>query len=553
MRGFMKGRNLTIALVMLLAALGAYFFFFTGTEDPSETYLTAVVERGDVRRTVSATGLLQPVITVQVGSQVSGRIQALFADFNSVVTKGQTLAVIDPANFEAQRERARAALATATASVMNADANLKSRRAEVTSAKANLEVARVDEKEAVRQLKRARELFQEKLISERDFETAEATHEQSRARVQQAEAQIQQVEASIHSSLAQLDQAHANVQQSQAELRMAEVNLRYTKITSPISGVVVERSVDIGQTVAASFQAPVLFLIANDLSKMQVIAQIDEADIGAISENAKVNFSVDAFPEETFVGRISEIRLSSKLPGSESGGNTQSAGGATNVVVYNVIVDVENRDLKLRPSMTANVTFTVASVEDTLKIPNVALRYRPADRKGEFSGRSSGSTAAASPQSGRPGEADRRAGRRPAGIGEKDSAEQTDAEPMRHSPEAGPPTGSSAQPIVGPSMIEQYGVKTGLKIRFPQAEQSQSTRNMVWVLSPSGQPEPRRVVLGITDGRATAVLRGRLKEGDEVVTFELSEDDDSDRTSSPFGSAFGPRRRSGQSSNRRRR
>ena len=545
MRGFRVGRSLVILLVLLLVALGGYFFFGSGEQDSADSYLTATVERGDIRRTVTATGLLQPVITVQVGSQVSGRIQELFADFNSVVNRGQILAVIDPANFEAQRERARAALATAKASIMNAEANLNNRRAEVTSAEANLEVTQVAAKEASRQLKRAQELFQERLISEREFETAQATQEQDQARVLQAKAQVQQVEASIRSSLAQLDQARANVQQAQAELRMAEVNLRYTKITSPISGVVVERNVDIGQTVAASFQAPVLFLIANDLSKMQVIAQIDEADIGAISEDAEVNFSVDAFPDENFRGKISEIRLSSKLPGSEATA-AQSGGGATNVVVYNVIIDVQNVELKLRPSMTANVTFTVASVEDTLKIPNVALRYRPADT-GEDSPSGFGAAAAA-PRPRMAASGDRQPGQRPQGRGQTSSTDGTAEEPVEQVSESPPEASRSGRPVIGPSTIEQYGVKAGLKIRFPQAEQSRSTRGMVWVLSASGRPEGRRLELGITDGRETAILGGELEEGEEVVTFQLSEGDDSDQPTSPFGGAFGPRRRSNTSS-----
>ncbi len=549
MRGFRLSRSLGVVLVVLLVALGGYFFFRSGEQDSSESYLTATVERGDIRRTVTATGLLQPVITVQVGSQVSGRIQELFADFNSVVTKGQILAVIDPANFEAQRERARAGLATAKASIMNAEANRNNRRAEVASAQANLEVARVVEKEASRQLQRAQELFQDKLISEREFETAQATQEQTKARVQQAQAQVRQVEASIRSSLAQLDQARANVQQAQAELRMAEVNLRYTKITSPINGVVVERNVDIGQTVAASFQAPVLFLIANDLSKMQVIAQIDEADIGVISENAEVSFSVDAFPGEPFRGKISEIRLSSKLPGSEASASAQSAGGATNVVVYNVIIDVGNVELKLRPSMTANVTFTVASVEDTLKIPNVALRYRPSDT-GEESPSRFGASAAAAPRSRMAGAEDRQPAQRPWDIRPTTSADRTGGERMDQLPETGSEAGRRGQPVVGLSTIEQYGVKAGLKIRFPQAEQTQSTRGVVWVLSPSGRPERRRLELGITDGRETAILGGELEEGENVVTFELSENDDSDNSTSPFGGAFGPRRRSSGSSSR---
>ena len=180
-------------------------------------------------------------------------------------------------------------------------------------------------------------------------------------------------------AISQQDQATASVKQAQAELRMAEVTLHYTNIISPIDGVVIERNVDIGQTVTP-FQTPTLFLIANDLSRMQLIAQIDEADIGVLSEKAKVDFTVDAFPGQVFQGKISEIRLTSKLPTSSTSGTSQTAstgGTASNVVVYNVIIDVDNPQLKLRPAMTANVSFTVASAYNVLRVANSALRYHP--------------------------------------------------------------------------------------------------------------------------------------------------------------------------------
>ena len=375
-----KKRTLrTIVTIILVVAVAAAGYLYLGPSDsqPGEDYLTVPVNRGDVRRTVSSTGLLQAVVTVQVGSQVSGRIQELHADFNSVVKKGQTLAIIDPANFEAQLERAKASLATAKAAVKSAAANLINRKAELESARANVEVGEVNLQEAERELKRSRELYEAEVISDRDLENAQALFDQAKARLSQNHAQVSQVEASIRSAHAQNDQAAANVQQARASLTMAEVDLHYTNITSPIDGVVIERNVDIGQTVAASFQAPVLFLIANDLAKMQVIAQIDEADIGAISEMAQVDFAVDAFPGQSFEGKISEIRLSSKLPNTDSAGGAQSGGGATNVVVYNVIIDVENTQLKLRPSMTATVNFVVAQEADVLKVANSALRFRP--------------------------------------------------------------------------------------------------------------------------------------------------------------------------------
>ena len=342
------------------------------------------------------------------------------------------------------------------------------------------------------------------------------------------------------------------MQEASASLKMADVNLRYTTITSPIDGVVIERNVDIGQTVAASFQAPVLFLIANDLTKMQVIAQIDEADIGAISEMAQVSFAVDAFAGQTFEGKISEIRLSSKLPNSESQG-TQSGGGATNVVVYNVIIDVENTQLKLRPAMTANVNFVVASEQDVLKVANSALRFRPegtspeeirelmrgggARRPGPGAG-SGTAMAGPGPRSG----ADRARVSEAAAGSDRPERGQRGGGPGGH--RRGPRGGGDerSRAVVGISTIEQYGIRPGPKIRFPHAERSRPRPGLLWVLDENAEPQPRRVLLSITDGRETAILRGDLEEGEEIITWKLDESGQVQRSTSPFSGAFGPRR-----------
>lgn len=556
-----KGRAVRYLLSGVLVAaviVSAYLFFFGATADPADRYLTVPVEQGDVRRTVSATGLLHAVVTVQVGSQVSGRIQELHADFNSVVKKGQVLAVIDPANFEAQRERALANLSTAHASVQMARANMINREAELLNAQAALEVARVDHQEAERQLGRAQKLYEDRLLPEQDLENARAVFEQTRSRIRQAEAQISSVEASIRSAEAQLDQAAANVKQAQAELQMADVNLHYTQITSPIDGVVIERNVDIGQTVAASLQAPTLFLIANDLSKMQVIAQIDEADIGTISDRAQVQFTVDAFPGERFVGRISEIRLSSALPTTVS--STTSGGGAAgNVVIYNVIIDVDNDPLKLRPSMTANVEFTVASVRDVLKVPNSALRYRPADRSSDEIRNILSSFSAAA--SSRPAGANAEPGRRMVGRMDRPVIDASDdptaairSDQWRREGRQGT-FGRGSRPAVAQeienrvaeelSSVEEYGIQGGAKIRFPEIADEEPTWGVVWVLDETLTPQLRPVLLGITDGRDTAVVDGELRPGDRVITWELTEDGQ-DPPPQAVASPFGGMRRGGR-------
>jgi HlyD family secretion protein len=556
-----KLSNLTFLLIglLILGTGGFYFWISSDTDESNENYLQVQIKRGDVRRTVSSTGVLQAVVTVQVGSQVSGRIQALNADFNSVVKKGQVLAVIDPAHIEAQRDRAQAHLATAEASVENSEANVINRQAELENAEANLEVAQVNFQEAGRQLRRATGLFKDGLIPERDLETAQASDTQSSLRIRQAKAQISQIHASIRSAKAQRQQSKASVKQARAEVKMAQVNLRYTNIVSPIDGVVIERNVDIGQTVAASFQAPVLFLIANDLAKMQVIAQIDEADIGAISEMAGVEFTVDAFPGESFEGKISEIRLSSKLPGASATSTTAS--GANNVVVYNVMIDVDNPTLKLRPAMTATVNFTVAKADNVLKVANVALRYRPSDVTPEeiqtmLRGQSSDEEKKAnqSPKDSEPGYSERD---RPPMSPERIRALR---ERMAQSGQ-GRPFGSTrsewsrgrrmgrqdsensgTKTIIARSSTSQYGINAGLKIRFPSSEKTKTRSGLLWSLDAENQLQPHRVSFGITDGRETAILNGSLKEGDIVISGELNTEVQTTRTSSPFGGVFGSRR-----------
>jgi HlyD family secretion protein len=343
-----------------------------------EEFMTAKVERGDIRNTVSATGTLQAVTTVQVGSQVSGTIQALYADFNSEVKKGQVIAQLDPAIFQAQVKQARANLKQARADLTDANARLSAAkatvenlRAGVSSASANVAALKAQLDDAASLLKRQEELAERGIISQREFELARTSHQAAQARYNQASAQLDQARVSEQSSAsagleqaqAQVELAEARVEQTSAALELSEVNLSHTTIRSPIDGVVVLRNVDVGQTVAASLQAPTLFTIANDLTQMQVIANIDEADVGMINTNNRVNFTVDAFPGKGFRGTINQLRL-----------NPQTV---QNVVTYNVVIDVKNPDLKLKPGMTANLTFYIAERKNALKVPNSALRFSP--------------------------------------------------------------------------------------------------------------------------------------------------------------------------------
>jgi len=310
-------------LFVPLAVIVGLVLYFTSnrTDQSGEQYRTAQVRRGPIQAKVSATGTLAARVTVQVGTQVSGRVQELFVDFNSPVHKGQVIARIDPRLFQTELEQ---------------------RKAAYMVAKANVEKAVVQEAEARRQYERARALFEKRLISEAEADTARANADAAKAAVVAAK---------------------AAVAQASAALKQAEVNLAYTTIVSPIDGVVISRNVDVGQTVAAAFQAPTIFTIAEDLRKMQVHCNVAEADVGRIRAGMKVTFTVDAWPSDTFEGVVHEVRNAPQT--------------IQNVVTYDVVLDVENQELKLKPGMTANVTFVVAERADALLVPNAAIRFRP--------------------------------------------------------------------------------------------------------------------------------------------------------------------------------
>ena len=309
-----------IILILVAAGAGAAFFF-TNRGEKEPTVTTLKPSRGSIIDAVGATGTLQAVRTVTVGTQVSGIVQELYADFNAIVKKGQVVARLDPSILETQVETARANMANATA---------------------NLERQRVTVNDAQAKLTRARELSARQLINKVDLENAEVT-------VKQAEAQLKSTQSSIV--------------QAEAAVNKAKVDLDHTVITAPIDGIVIKRSVDKGQTVAASMSAPELFIIAADLTQMQVNASIDESDVGRMRPGQAVTFRVDAYPTETFHGSVNQVRLNPVT--------------VQNVVTYATVIDVPNPDLKLKPGMTANVTIEVARRDNALRVPNAAIRFRP--------------------------------------------------------------------------------------------------------------------------------------------------------------------------------
>lgn len=315
-------RKALLTLVVLAALGGGGYAYYRYRQTPVPPVVTtAAITRGDIADRVGATGTLQAVTTVQVGTQVSGTIQSLHADFNSLVRKGQVIARLDPSLFQTQIEQARA--------------NLIRAQAEVERLRVGLDDART-------KLTRARELSARQLLPRSDLDTAEV---------------------SVRSAEAQLRSAEAQVTQAQASLNQNQVNLEHTVIRAPIDGLVISRNVDVGQTVAASMQAPTLFVLAADLTKMQVLANLDESDVGRIRPGQAVSFRVDAFPSEEFTGTVGQVRLQPIVQ--------------QNVVTYATVIDVPNPDLKLKPGMTANVNVEIARRRSVLRVPNTALRFRP--------------------------------------------------------------------------------------------------------------------------------------------------------------------------------
>ncbi|PYT93904.1 MAG: efflux RND transporter periplasmic adaptor subunit [Acidobacteria bacterium] len=425
----MKSRTKWLLLAGALAAV-ALFVVLGLNHTPQAQHFTAKVDRGDIHDVVEATGTINAVITVQVGSQVSGTISKLFVDFNSRVHKGDLVALIDPALFKG-------AVQQASADVENAKANLVAAQANLEKAKAAFVQAKADNERTVG-------LTKSGITSQQQLDLAKANYDSANAAVGGAQANV--------------TQADAQVSQKEAALAVAQTNLNYTVIRSPIDGTVVARNVDVGQTVAASLQAPTIFTIAQDLTKMQVYAKTDESDVGNIKVGKEVSFKVDAFPKETFRGAVSQVRM--------------NATTVQNVVTYDTIIDFANPELKLFPGMTAYVTIPVATAKSVLKLPNTALRYKPPMTPEEI--------LAMYKQYGIESNERRRA---------SDDAAAGDGES-----------------------------KGGGMQNLPRAPRSDSA--VVWKLRADNIMEPVKVCLGITDHaytEVTAVAKGDLKEGDELI------------------------------------
>ena len=424
----MRRAILIVSVLAVGIAIGGYVFF-NGERKVPVRYRSAAVERGSVVSLVTATGTINPVVSVQVGTQVSGMIKSLHADFNSVVKAGDIVAAIDPEPFKARRDQAASNLEMSKANVARAKTDLAQRK---------------------RELDRVKSLVAQQFVSQSDVDIAVTNFQAAESQVSVAGAQVKQAEAALNA---------------------VELDLKYTVIRSPVNGIVVARNVEVGQTIAASFATPNLFLIALDLTKMQVDTNVSESDIGGITEGTEATFTVDAYPGHQFSGTIRQVRLAPI--------NVQ------NVVTYNVVVNVDNQDLRLKPGMTANVSIVVAQRDAVLKVPNAALRFTP--------------------------------------------------------PTAGQPDRfmTSGQPSIGNGAGRTAGVAKG----------AVAPTRTVWKQEPSGELEPVHVQTGISDGLATEILSEGLSEGALVVVgIERSKGDRSGSDLPPgFGSGGqrGPSRNRG--------
>lgn len=372
-----KKRILTIGCgAVVFLALGAWAMV---RGQGGIEFRTAPVARGDIAYTVSATGAPNAVVTVQVGSQVSGNILALYADFNTAVKKGQVVARIDPRIYQAKVDQDQATLNAQRSASVSAEAQIAKSRADVASAKAavanakaNVVKAQSAVNDAKVKLDRRVILVKQGVLAQEDGDTAQATYDQAvalldaaNAAYTAAEENVNAADAEVRVAQTQFDSAQAQVKEAQAALAQSKANLAYTYITAPVNGVVVARNIDVGQTVAASLQAPTLFQIAEDLTKMQVDTNVSEADVGRVRVGMPATFTVDAYPGRVFKGTVSSIR--------------QAPINVQNVVTYDAVISVSNPDLKLFPGMTANVKILVDAHPDVLRIPNAALRYHPAE------------------------------------------------------------------------------------------------------------------------------------------------------------------------------
>ena len=422
-----------VFILVVIAGIVMSFTLFNRDNNQTAKYKKEAIDKGDIEALVVTTGTLNPVTVVDVGSQVSGIINKLYVDFNSKVKEGQIIAGLDQSQFLTR---------------------VKQNEANYRSSEAALDKAKITFENVEKKFDRAKSLFEKNLIS---YEEKEA------------------VETQYYSAKADISSAESRLEQAKSQLDSSEVDLTYTIIKSPIDGVVINRTVNIGQTVAASFQAPVLFQIANDLSKMQMECSVDEADIGKIKEGQKVRFTVDAFPDENFTGIVSQVRYSPEI--------------VQNVVTYPTIVEVENPEMKLRPGMTATVSVVTGEARNVLRVPNSALRFNPDLSQEEMR-------------------------KLMENMRQEMSARRQGSEKSKASPQQ---SGDRSQGARRPDSEQQTSRERGSGMRGMQGRQARQIAR-VWVEDENGKLKLIFIRTGVTDNSYTEIKGENLKEGQEVIT-----------------------------------
>ncbi|UCF84098.1 MAG: efflux RND transporter periplasmic adaptor subunit [Desulfobacteraceae bacterium] len=525
-------RKLALFLILTAGAVVAAMVYYSRDGEGEQSEFTfAKVERGTIVNLVSSTGTLNSLVTVQVGSQVSGQIKELLVDFNSEVRQDQVIALIDPVNFEARVRQyeaelavSRANVAIQSAAVERGRAELENARSAAAAASAKTEKARVALSDAKRDRDRKENLHKQSIISDSQFDEAVAAYDQAMAQMRATEAEekaqysvVRSRKAALKMAQAQVEHASAQVKQKEAALHQSKVDLEHTIIRSPVDGVVIGRSVDIGQTVAASLQAPTLFTIAQDLREMQVDTSVDEADIGHIQMSQRATFTVDAFPGREFKGQVIQIR---KQPET-----------VQNVVTYTVVVSAENSNLLLLPGMTANVQIAVDERSDVLKVPNGALRFTPPGNK---SGPDEASGSSASGTSEGLGEQQRMALIKrltnSLELTEEQQAKLHDIFARGREQIMALRTGGATSEEIRSEVQRMRQDSRGAIIAMLTPEQRRKYREMevrrakrqvspgrVWVVNRNGKLVPVNIMTGISDGNFTEIVRGDLEAGQEVV------------------------------------
>jgi HlyD family secretion protein len=484
-----------VALMLWIGAISI------GTRSNAQ-FFTAKVEKGDISQVVQATGTINPVTTVQVGSVVSGNVVKINVDFNSKVKKGDIIAQIDPVPFQNALSEAEADYQNSQANVKSLEAQIETSRANVETMKANIAKAHATSVDMETQLRRIKSLAEQGVMSAQQNDDARANYDTAVAGEHAAQAQEMQSEAQLKTTIAQRDQAKAQVLMKQAAVASARLQLNYCTIRAPIDGTVISRNVDVGQSVAASLQAPNLFSIGQDLTHMLVYTNTDEADVGRIQAGAQATFRVDTFPRETFYGRVSQVRM--------------NAGIIQNVVTYNTTIEFDNPNVRLFPGMTAYVSIPVAWANDVVKVPNGALRFKPdlsdSERQALYAKygikESSRGTAAGRIGSAPGGGGTVAAGQNGGGGGANGAGQG----PRNGQGQGG--GGRRAQPGGGDAGGGGGGQNGG---RPGVANSLREDSGIVWKLNPDKTLEPIQVGLGVTDFTFTAMNSGKLNPGDELV------------------------------------